>query len=254
MEEEEDLKAILIRSIKHSKKVNLVQYYFPLNSEDLFKNQLLIISNKIRKYGNGYLQNKDLVYYYRTFTYQETKITFFCVIYYYYTLGRKLIENLADEIYNITNINNIIVNNNLDNNMISKINSLFYKYRAIIKQEKGINVFISGIELIGDTAYDIDNTNLLDSTHGIIHRRKFNRIRQKDGNKTNSELGSTFNNTPFTETELNFMMRGYNLNNIIKIIKWKKNKKIWLIIFIILSLLLYILLGLYIYIFIGKEN
>ena len=41
MEEEEDLKAILIRSIKHSKKVNLVQYYFPLNSEDLFKNQLL---------------------------------------------------------------------------------------------------------------------------------------------------------------------------------------------------------------------
>ena len=248
---EEELKAIVLRSIKKSKTLKIVKF-FPLNKEERFKNQLLMISNKIKKYGNGYLQNKDLVYYYRTFTYQESNITFFCVIYYNYSLNRKLIENLADEIYKITDIKNIIINNDLDNNILAIINDLFYKYRAIIKQEKGIRNCISGIELIGDTSEDKDND--FNSTNGIIYGRKFNRTKQKDGNKTNSELGSTFTNTPFTETELNFIMRGYNLNNIIKIIKWKKSKRHWLITFIILSVLLYILLAFYIYLLIYKES
>ena len=248
---EEELKAIVLRSIKKSKTLKIVKY-FPLNKEERFKNQLLMISNKIKKYGNGYLQNKDLVYYYRTFTYQESNITFFCVIYYNYRLNRKLIENLANEIYKITDIKNIVINNDLDNNILTIINDLFYKYRSIIKQEKGIRDCISGIELISDTPEDKGND--FNSTNGIIHGRKFNRIKQKDGNKANSELGSTFTNTPFTETELNFIMRGYNLNNIIKIIKWKKSKRNWLITFIILSLLLYILLVFYIYLLISKEN
>jgi hypothetical protein len=144
---EEELKAIVLRSIKKSKTLKIVKY-FPLNKEERFKNQLLMISNKIKKYGNGYLQNKNLVYYYRTFTYQESNITFFCVIYYNYSLNRKLIENLSDKIYTLTDIKNIIIaNNDLDNNIsISTIiNDLFYKYRSITRQEKGIRDCISRI-------------------------------------------------------------------------------------------------------------
>ena len=69
-----------------------------------------------------------------------------------------------------------------------------------------------------------------------------------------SHLGKTFTNTPFTEYELTFMMRGYNLNKIIKVIKWKKFKKCWLIIFIILSILIYGFLGLYCYFWIYKDT
>ena len=50
----------------------------------------------------------------------------------------------------------------------------------------------------------------------IVLKELFNE--EEFGNKTNSELGSTFTNALFKETELNFIMRGYNLNNIIKII------------------------------------
>ena len=42
---EEELKAILIRSIKRPKNLLL---YFPLNNEDIYKEQLLIISKKLK--------------------------------------------------------------------------------------------------------------------------------------------------------------------------------------------------------------
>ena len=243
---EEELKAILLRSIKKPK--NLTKY-IPLYTEETFKSQLLIVSNKIKKYGKGYLQNKDLVYYYRTFIFQESKI--FCVVYFHYSLKRKYIEQLVEEIYGLSDINNIIENNNFNKDIIFKINELFYKYQSIIKQDKGIIDFISGLEFIRNTPDEKDTSNLKDinSINGVIHKRKNNKFKGKESNnnKTNSDLGSTFSKMPFIENELNFMMRGYNLNKIITIMKWKKSKKFWLIIFIILSVLLYTLLGFYIF-------
>ena len=244
---EEELKAILLRSIRKPK--NLIKY-IPLYTEETFKSQLLIISNKIKKYGNGYLQNKDLVYYYRTFKFQDSKIAIFCVIYFHFSLKRKYIEKLAEEIYELTDIDNIIENNNFNNDLILKINELFYKYQTKIKEDKGIVDFISGIEFIRNTPDEKDTPNLkdLNSTNGIIHKRKNNKFKRKESNnKTNSDLGSTFSKMPYIENELNFMMRGYNLNKIIIIMKWKKSKKFWLIIFIIISVLLYALLGFYIF-------
>ena len=84
---EEELKAILLRSI--SKPKNLTKY-IPLYTEDIFKSQLLIVTNKIKKYGNGYLQNRDLVYYYRTFRFSETKIAIFCIIYFHFSLKKNI--------------------------------------------------------------------------------------------------------------------------------------------------------------------
>ena len=243
---EEELKAILLRSIKKPK--NLTKY-IPLYTEEIFKPQLLIVSNKIKKYGNGYFQNRDLVYYYRTFTFHESKISIFCVIYFHFSLKRKIIEQLADEIYELTDINNIIENNNFNNDLITKINELFYKYQMKIKEDKGIIDFVSGIELIRNTPDDKDTHDLkdLNSTNGILHRKNIKLKGKESNNKSNSDLGSTFSKMPYIESELNFMMRGYNLNKIIKIMKWKKSKKMWLIIFIILSILLYALLGIYIF-------
>ena len=242
---EEELKAILLRSIRKPK--NLIEY-IPLYTEQTFKSQLLIVSNKIKKYGNGYLQNRDLVYYYRTFRFQDSKISIFCVIYFHFSLKRKYIEQLADEIYELTDINNIIENNNFNNDLITKINELFYKYQTKIKEDKGVIDFISGIELIRNTPDEKDTHALkdLNSTNGIVHRKNIKFKRKESNNKTNSELGSTFSKMPYID-ELNFMMRGYNLNKIIKIMKWKKTKKCWLIIFIIISVLLYALLGFYIF-------
>ena len=247
---EEELKAILLRSTNSNK--NLINY-FPLKSGNIFKDQLVTISNQIRKYGNGYLQNKDLVYYYKTFTYQHTNISLFCVIYFHFSLKRKYIEKLIEEIYQITNINEIIENNVINENIILKINDLFHNYKSIIKYDKGKKIFIKGIDLIEETPSEDKNRN--NSIHGEVNQKYYNRIKEKESSKVNSDLGSTFNNTPFTEAELNFMMRGYNLNKIIIVTKWKKTKKHWLIIFFILGLVLYTLLGLYIYYYIfRKEN
>ena len=240
---EEELKAILIRSIKHPKNLLL---YFPLNHEDIYKEQLKTISNKIKKYGNGYFQNKDLVYYYKTFTFQNSNITLFCIIYYYFSLKRKYIEKLSEEIYELIDIKYISENNELNQHTISKINDLFYKYLSIIREDKGIIDFCSGIEYIkeSDSSNEKD-TNSIKSNDAIINKRtKYSRIKNT---KKSKELGSTFNNTPFTETELNFMMKGYSLFKVVNIIKWRKSKKRWLIIFIIISIILYLFLGFYIH-------
>lgn len=245
---EPKLKAFLIRSIKRPK--NFIRY-FPLNREDVFKNQLLIISNRIKEYGNGYLQNKDLVYYYRTFTLTESNITIFCIFYFHYTLNRKYIVNLADEICDISENNNLVdKNNDINKNIILQINELYYKYLSIIKTDKGIY----GLELIGNTFEEYNEYKNNDSpSKQCIRSKTYNRIKVKDL-KTNIDLGNTFNNTPFTEYELTFMMRGYNLNKIIKVLKWTKFKKCWLITFIILTILIYGFLGLYCYFWISNNN
>ena len=243
---EEGLNAILIRS-KHRHPKNLIKY-FPLNKGDIFKDQLLIISNKIKSYGNGYLQSKEFVYYYKTFTYQESNIKLFCVIYYHFSLNRNYIIKLAEEIYKLTDTKNLFKNNDIDENITLEINEVFFKYISLIRKEKGIFEFCSGIECI--SFKHEDDICDLDSTHGVNQGTKKNYYKIKEKNNiTNSELGNTFNNIPFTETELNCLMKGYNLYKAIQINKWKKFKKIWLIIFIISSILIYIFLGFYIYIF-----
>ena len=244
---EEELKAFLIRSIKKPK--NFIRY-FPLNSGDIFNDQLTIISNKIKSYGNGYIQNKDFVYYYRTFNLQKSNKTIFCLIYFHFSLNRKYLEKLADEIYDVSDNNRLFQNNNIINeNAILQINGLYYKYLSIIRSDKGIRNFCSGIDLVGHIQEDEKDNNKIDcaTTQGVLHKsKKYSRIKEKI-TKTNSDLGNTFNNNPFSETEFTFLMRGYNLSKIIQIIKWKKFKKCWLIIFIILSILIYGLLGFYFY-------
>ena len=89
---EAKLKAFLLRSIKRPK--NFIRY-FPLNSQDVFRNQLIIISNRIKDYGNGYLQNKDLVYYYRTFTLTESNITIFCIFYFTIRILKKINKKIT---------------------------------------------------------------------------------------------------------------------------------------------------------------
>lgn len=239
---EKELKAFLLRSIEAPQ--NFIRY-FPLNSEDNFKDQLLIISNRIKNYGNGYLQNKDLVYYYRTFTLQESNITIFCIIYFHFSLKRKYLENLADEIYSISETYNLFENNHINENTILRINELYLKYISIIKKDKSAIGFCSGIELIRNNTEDGNNINIdYNSTKGIVQKSKrYSRIKSK----TNCDLENTFTNTPLIETELTYIMRGYNLNKILIIRKWKKFKNCWFIIFIIIGVLIYGLLGFYIY-------
>jgi hypothetical protein len=236
---EDELKAVLLRSKKVPKK--LIKY-FPLDKGDTFKEQLLIISNKIKSYGSGYLQNKDLVYYYKTFTYQESNIQLFCVIFYHFSLNRKYVLKLAEDIYKLTDSKNLFKNNDINEKITSEINNLFFKYISLIKQEKGVMEFCSGIEnIVFETSSDECECK---STLGIKSR---SRVINKRIKRENSDLGNTFNNTIFTEMELTFLINGYNLYKIVIVNKWKKTKIIWLVIFIILSVLLYIFLGFFIY-------
>ena len=117
---------------------------------------------------------------------------------------------------------------------------------SIIRKDKGIIDFCSGIEYIGegDTPNDKDINNVESIDTIVNKRKKYSRIKNS---KKNKDLGSTFNNTPFTETELTFMMKGYSLLKVLNIMKWIKSKKRWRNIFIIISILLYLFLGFYIY-------
>ena len=55
------------------------------------------LSQEFEFHNSGYLIK--VVYYYRTFRFQDSKISIFCVIYFHFSLARKYIEQLADEIY-----------------------------------------------------------------------------------------------------------------------------------------------------------
>ena len=231
----DSLKAILLTNLKNSP--DFIRY-FPNNNGDLYKNHLEIIANSIKQYGNGYLQNKNIIYYYKTFTFQESNIVLFCLIYFELPYKRKYVEKLTEEIYELITKQITSINNILDNNTSKVINKLFYKYASIDKNK---------IEMNEDNSMkDLDIGNLINK------KNIYNRV-DNEGEKNEKEFGKTFSNIP-NETELTFLYNGRNIGNIIKLLRWKKFKRKCLISFIILDVLLFGLLGVYIYYLINISN
>ena len=228
----DSLKAILLTNLKNSPDFTR---YFPNNNGDIYKNHLEIIANSIKKYGNGYLQNKNIIYYYKTFTFQNSNIVLFCLIYFELPYKRKYVEKLTEEIYELIEKEISSTNNILDNNKSKVINKLFNKYASIDKNKKEMN----------------EDNSMKDLEIGNLVNRKniYSRVDNKE-KKIEKELGNTFSNIP-NETELTFLFNGKNIGNIIKLVRWKKFKRNWLIVFIFMDFFLFVLIILYI--LFGKE-
>ena len=224
-----DLKAIIITNLKNTP--DFIQY-FPINSGNEYKNHLIAISNSIKTYGNGYLQNKNGVYYYKTFTFQNSNMVLFCLIYFQLPYKRKYIEKLSEEIYEIIENNkDKFSNGNIDNNISKIINKVYYKYCSIEKD---------------DEEHEEENIlKTVGSFNSFTRKLIYSRINNKE-EKNQNELGNTFSHIP-KEAELTFLLNGKNINNMKEIIIWKRFKRNWLIIFIIIFVILCVLLGLYLY-------
>ena len=221
-----DLKAIIITNLKNTP--DFIQY-FPINSGNEYKNHLIAISNSIKTYGNGYLQNKNGVYYYKTFTFQNSNMALFCLIYFQLPYKRKYIEKLSEEIYEIIDNNkDKFSNGNIDNNISKIINKVYYNYCSIEKDDEEENI----LKTVG-------------SFNSFTRKLIYSRINNKE-EKNQNELKNTFNHIP-KEAELTFLLNGKNINNMKEIIIWKRFKRNWLIIFIIIFVILCVLLGLYLY-------
>ena len=224
-----DLKAIIITNLKNSP--DFIQY-FPIDSGNEYKNHLKSISDSIKAYGNGYLQNKNAVYYYKTFTFQNSNMVLFCLIYFQLPYKRKFIEKLTEEIYEIIDNNkDKFSNGNIDINLSKIINKVYYKYCSVEKD---------------DEEHEEENIlKTVGSYNSFTRKYIFSRINNKE-EKSQNELGNTFTHIP-KETELTFLLNGKNINNYKEIIIWKRFKRNWLIIFIIIFVILCVLLGLYLY-------
>ena len=224
-----DLKAIIITNLKNSP--DFIQY-FPIDSGNEYKNHLISISDSIKTYGNGYLQNKNAVYYYKTFTFQNSNMVLFCLIYFQLPYKRIFIEKLTEEIYEIIDNNkDKFSNGNIDINLSKIINKVYYKYCSVEKD---------------DEEHEEENIlKTVGSYNSFTRKYIFSRINNKE-EKSQNELGNTFTHIP-KEAELTFLLNGKNLNNMKEIIIWKRFKRNWLIIFIIIFVILCVLLGLYLY-------
>ena len=224
-----DLKAIIITNLKNSP--DFIQY-FPIDSGNEYKNHLISISDSIKTYGNGYLQNKNGVYYYKTFTFQNSNMVLFCLIYFQLPYKRKFIEKLTEEIYEIIDNNkDKFSNGNIDINLSKIINKVYYKYCSVEKD---------------DEEHEEENIlKTVGSYNSFTRKYIFSRINNKE-EKSQNELGNTFTHIP-KEAELTFLLNGKNINNMKEIIIWKRFKRNWLIIFIIIFVILCVLLGLYLY-------
>ena len=225
---ERQLKAILLTRLKNCP--HFVNYY-PNDRNQVHKNNLITLSKSIKKYGNGYLQNKNDVYYYRTFTYDDSEQMLFCIIYYKLPYKRIYVQNLVEEIYELTYDQNIFENNQFNANISREIEKLFTKYASMHKKAK-----LSNEEMIRN------NSNI---SNYSLRKQRYSRVTKDD--KENTELGKTFSVAP-NEVELNYALNQKKIFSVAKVNKWKKSKKRWLVFFIIISVLLYALLGFYFYI------
>lgn len=243
----EELKVIFLTNLKNCPA--FIQYY-PSKGNQEHRNHLISISNSIKTYGNGILQNKNEVYYYRTFTYEGSSQTLFCIIYYNLPYKRIYAENLVEEIYELTYNQNIFIHNEFDTKISKQINKLFYRYASIPKNEKKYkNIKDSNNSNIINRSI---NSNYSNYSNCSLRKQIYSRVDNKQ-NKEKNDLDNIFSNAP-NATELDFILKGKKLYNLIKISKWKKSKKRWLWVFIIISVVLYVLLGLYIYFYIELQN
>ena len=224
-----DLKAIIITNLKNSP--DFIKY-FPINSGNEYKNHLIAISDSIKTYGNGYLQNKNSVYYYKTFNFQNSNMVLFCLIYFQLPYKRKYIEKLSEEIYEIIDNNkDKFSNGNIDNNISKIINKVYNKYCSIEND---------------DEEHEEENIlKTVGSFNSFTKKYIFSRINNKE-EKSQSELGNAFTHFP-KEEELTFLFNGKNIINMKEIIIWKRFKRNWLIAFIIFFVILCVLFGLYLY-------
>ena len=224
-----DLKAIIITNLKNSP--DFIKY-FPINSGNEYKNYLIAISDSIKTYGNGYLQNKNSVYYYKTFNFQNSNMVLFCLIYFQLPYKRKYIEKLSEEIYEIIDNNkDKFSNGNIDNNISKIINKVYNKYCSIEND---------------DEEHEEENIlKTVGSFNSFTKKYIFSRINNKE-EKSQSELGNAFTHFP-KEAELTFLFNGKNIINMKEIIIWKRFKRNWLIAFIIFFVILCVLFGLYLY-------
>ena len=231
---ERELKAILLTRLKHCPDF---EEYYPNNGNQIHKDNLITLSKLIKKYGNGYLQSKSDIYYYRTFTYDNSEQMLFCIIYYKLPYNRAYVENLVEDIYELTYNQIIFIHNEFNSNISSEINKLFFKYASMHINERLSN--------------DINNRNssIYSSNNNIsnysLRKQRYSRIIEQS-DKGNNDLGKIFS-VGLDEVQLNYALNQKKIFSEFKINKWKKSKKRWLLFFIIITVLLYGLLGFYIY-------
>ena len=259
------LKCLLMTSVQEDLKFT---QYFPLNSDDEknIYNELLIISKYLTKCGNGSLQHKNTIYFYRTYIhsnfeknenynddnnfYNENKtnknnqkifIIFFCSLKY----NQKHIDNFTTEIFNIFDKNGFN-GEKLNDASLSKINTLFKKYQKLSPEFKQLNPMkkYNSYEIV--KTEEKSNDILIDKTS--INRRFNSRIivsktEYKDSfNPINFD--DEFNSFKANERDLSIMFKQNEVEGcyIPQINQWKKIKVIDIIINIIIFIIFLILI------------
>ena len=239
----------LLTSIAENElKINV---FFPTEFQDQSTlTEVLKIKKHFKKCGDGCLQTKDYIYYYRTFIpLLKLDQILFLIFYCTNSYPEKNIDKLCEEIYPILDDDPI---ENMELNFLTKsaINEVFLKY-----QHSNGNINIFGYERKTITIKKTitnessDDRSDISSLKGYPTKRSdprfysYNTLKQPSENDSDIFSDSNVFKTCSFEDESGLSVvkkLNDNINNE-NLEKWKKIKKNYLIFSIILSLLTYFL-------------
>ena len=243
-----EIKLFLLSSLEN--EVNINQFFPSDYNDQETLAELLKVSKHFKKCGDGCLQTKDFIYYYKTFISlvkmdQNLFLLFLCTNSY----SEKNIDSLCEEIFQILD-DDPIEDMKLKKSAKSEINTVFLKYKNLNGEIKknlfGIDIKIpkkpNNINEISDDRSYISCSKVYNNKRG--DPRLYSYIIRKQSSENDSSLFSdsnAFKTCSFDDSGLTVVKRfNDNITNE-NIEKWKRVKKHYLIFSLILSIMTYFL-------------
>ena len=242
-----EIKLFLLTSIDNEIKIN---QYFPtdINDQKSLTN-MVKISQHYKNCGDGCIQTKDFIYYYKTFVpLSREDIPLFLLFYCTKTYKEKNIENLCEELFQILD-NEHIEESKLKNEAKTLINDIFLQYKNLEKVKKislGKDIKLSK-NSFNESSYERNNSYESQNDNYRGDPRFYSYLVRKRVSRNESDIDlflddNVFKTCSFDDFGHNPVKR-YN-DNLLKndnFEKWKKLKKHYLIFSIILCILTYFL-------------
>jgi hypothetical protein len=241
-----EIKLFVLISIEDDLNIN---QYFPTDNDDQKSlTELVKVYNHFKKCGDGCLQTKDYIYYYRTYVpFSKRHTPLFLLFYCTNEYKEKNIENLCEQIFEILDDGHL-EQSGLKNTTKQSINNIFLQYRYLEKIKKIPSRKIeksTSKKTINESSYertysnDSDSDNMRgDPRFYAFYRRQFSRNDSEDDLFSDN---NAFKNCSFDDSGLTIAKRfNDNITNE-NFEKWKKLKKNYLIFSIFLSVVTYFL-------------
>lgn len=242
-----EIKLFLLSSIENELNIN---QFFPsdYNDQETLA-ELLKVSKHFKKCGDGCLQTKDFIYYYKTFIPlikmdQNLFLLFYCTNSY----NEKNIDSLCEEIFQILD-DDPIEDMKLKKSAKTEINTVFLKYKNLNTEIKknllGTDLRISKRVNINESS---DDRSYISSSKAYSNKRGdprfYSYIIRKQTSGNDSDIFSdsnAFKTCSFDDSGLTVVKRfNENITNE-NFEKWQKVKKHYLIFSLILSIVTYFL-------------